>query len=78
MEKFIGDIIRFHRKMSGLSLIKLALLAGVGKTALFDLEHGKETIKLATLSKVLKVLNINMTFESPLMDKYRKTINANG
>ena len=64
----ISDIILFHRKKSGLSRIQLANLAGVGKTVIYDIEKGKETIRFSTLQKVLKVLNIKITFTSPLME----------
>lgn len=63
----IGKIIHFHRKKSGLTQAALANLAGVGKTVVFDLEKGKETVRLTTLFKVLHVLNIHMYFQSPLM-----------
>jgi len=45
----------------------LADLAGVGKTVIFDIENGKETIRFSTLQKVLDVLNIKISFTSPLM-----------
>ncbi len=51
---------------------ELAKLAGIGKTAVFDLEKGKESIQLDTLWKVLQVLNITVKLESPLMEKYAK------
>jgi len=51
----ISDVIRFHRKSSGLNQNELAKLAGVGKTAVFDLEHSKPSIRLDTLIKVLTV-----------------------
>lgn len=53
--------------MSGLSQAELAKLAGVGKTVVFDLEHGKLSIRYDTLTKVLTVLNICIRLESPLM-----------
>ena len=56
----IAKILRQYRKHSGLSQHDLAKLAGVGKTAVFDLEKGKETAQLDTLFKILSVLNINM------------------
>ena len=65
--KKIGKIILFHRKTSGLSRITCAKLAGVGKTAIYDIEHGKETIQLDTLLKILQVLNIKLVLESPLI-----------
>lgn len=68
MDYKISDIVLFHRKKSGLSRNQLADLAGVGKTVIYDIEKGKETIRFSTLQKVLKVLNIKITFTSPLME----------
>jgi len=64
----ISDIVLFHRRKSGLSRNQLADLAGVGKTIIYDIEKGKETIRFSTLQKVLKALNIKITFTSPLME----------
>lgn len=64
------DIIRFHRKKSGLSQTELARLAGLGKTVIFDIERGKQSIRFDTLLKVMKVLNISIQFQSPLMDLF--------
>lgn len=71
-EQNMASVIRYHRKKSGLSQEALAKLAGVGKTAVFDVEKGKATIQLDTLRKVLRVLNITMTLESPLMIQYER------
>ena len=68
MDDKVSDIVLFHRRKSGLSRIQLADLAGVGKTVLYDIEKGKETIRFSTLQKVLKALNIKITFTSPLME----------
>ena len=68
MDYNISDIVLFHRKKSGLSRNQLADLAGVGKTVIYDIEKGKETIRFLTLQKVLKALNIKITFTSPLME----------
>jgi y4mF family transcriptional regulator len=62
----LAKAIRFHRKKAGLTQLELALLAGVGKTAIFDLEKNKVTPQLDTLIKVLTVLNIKLIFKSPL------------
>jgi y4mF family transcriptional regulator len=70
--KEIGKIARYHRKKAGLSQQEVARLAGIGKTAVFDLEKGKESIQLDTLWKVLRVLNITVKLESPLMERYAK------
>jgi ribosome-binding protein aMBF1 (putative translation factor) len=64
----IGKIVLFHRQKSGLSRNQLADLAGVGKTVIYDIEKGKETIRYATLTKVLKALNIKIVYSSPLME----------
>ena len=64
----MSEIVLFHRKKSGLSRNQLADLAGVGKTVVYDIEKGKETIRFSTLQKVLKALNIKITFSSPLME----------
>jgi y4mF family transcriptional regulator len=68
----LGDVIRQHRKLSGLSQAGLAKLAGVGKTVIFDLEHGKETVQLDTLKKVLGVLNIQLNLRSPVLERLAK------
>jgi HTH-type transcriptional regulator/antitoxin HipB len=64
----MSDIILFHRKESGLTRNQLADLAGVGKTVIYDIEKGKESIQFSTLQKVLKALNIKIIFTSPLME----------
>ncbi|KTD27482.1 helix-turn-helix transcriptional regulator [Legionella israelensis] len=61
----IANIVHYHRKQSGLSQQELARLAGVGKTVIYDIEKGKESVRLNTLLKVLDVLNIQMKFETP-------------
>jgi y4mF family transcriptional regulator len=63
----IGKIIIFHRKKSKLTQKQLADLAGVGKTVVFDIEKGKETVQLNSLLKVLSVLNIKLEMKSSLM-----------
>ena len=66
--KTLAGIIRKHRKAAKISQLQLAEMAGIGKTVVFDIEKGKETIKLNTLRKILKVLNIKVHLVSPLMD----------
>ena len=69
----LKEIVLFHRKKSGLSRNQLADLAGVGKTVIYDIEKGKETIRFSTLQKVLTALNIKITFTSPLMEVLSET-----
>lgn len=70
----LGILVRFHRKKSGLSQNELAQLAGLGKTAVFDVEKGKLSIRFDTLLKILHVLNIKIDFDSPLMSLFRKNL----
>ena len=73
MDYKLNEIVLFHRKKSGLSRNQLADLAGVGKTVIYDIEKGKETIRFSTLQKVLAALNIKITFTSPLMEVFNET-----
>jgi transcriptional regulator with XRE-family HTH domain len=64
----LAKVVKLHRRAANLSRIQLADLAGVGKTVIYDIEKGKETIQLDTLQKILKVLNIKIVLTSPLVD----------
>jgi HTH-type transcriptional regulator/antitoxin HipB len=64
-----GRAVRAHREAAGLSRRALSELAGVGITALYDVEHGKETVQLRTLLRLLDALNIDLRLESPLMER---------
>lgn len=70
----IGAQIRCHRKMSGLTQAELAGLAGVGKTAVFDIEHGKESVQFDTLRSVCRALNITIRLDSPVADHCRDEV----
>ncbi len=65
--KQIGKVVRSHRKKSGLTQKELSQLAGVGKTAVFDIEKGKSSIRFNTLLKVFDTLNIKLELQSPIM-----------
>lgn len=62
----VSQMIRKTRRVSGLSQSELARLSGVGKTAVFDLEKGKKTVRWDTLMKVLQTLNIKIQLLSPV------------
>lgn len=64
----LASIIRGHRKKAGLTQKELADLAGLGKTVIFDIEKGKDTVQFCSLLKVLKALNIKLKVESRLME----------
>ncbi len=79
MNPELAPLVKYHRKKAGLSQLELAKLAGVGKTVVFDIEKGKASVRLDTLLKVLRVLNITIRLESPLMKAYeRDTVNEKG
>jgi len=71
--EILSKVIKKHRNAAGLSQLQLAEMAGVGKTVVFDIEKGKETIQLDTLRKILKVLNIKVVLQSHLMNQILKT-----
>ncbi|MDY6789816.1 MAG: helix-turn-helix domain-containing protein [Thermodesulfobacteriota bacterium] len=71
--KRVGRMILFHRKKADLSRIDLAMVAGVGKTVIYDIEHGKDTVRIKTLIKILNALNITMFFDSPIMNRFMET-----
>ena len=73
----LHKIILFHRKQAGLSCNELAELAGVGKTVIYDLEKGKNTVKWVTIGKILQALNIAIKFQSPLMTAYEESNRKN-
>ena len=62
----LGLFIKEHRKQAGLTQLELANLAGVGKTTVFDIEKNKETVSWNKLLAILKVLNIEIQFKSPI------------
>ena len=67
--QLLASLIRKHRKAAKLTQVQLAEMAGVGKTAVFDLEKGKETVQLDTLRKILAVLNIKVQLNSPFLNQ---------
>jgi HTH-type transcriptional regulator / antitoxin HipB len=67
--KSLAQLILIHRKKAGLTQPQLAKLAGVGKTVVWDLEHGKESVQWDTLQKILCVLNITVEWRSPLLQR---------
>lgn len=65
MHKEIGMMIRHFRKKQRLSQLAFAKKAGVGKTVIFDIEHGKPSIQLDTVFKILNALDIKILFKTP-------------
>lgn len=74
MQNTLSDIILFHRKRSGLTQQELAELAEVGKNMVYELESGKQSVRLENVIKVLQVLNIELDFQSPLREAFLKEV----
>lgn len=70
--KQIGKVVMFLRKQSGLTQKQLADLAGVGKTVVFDIEKGKETVQLNSLLNIFLVLNIKLNLSNPMINLMEK------
>ena len=73
----LHKVVLYHRKQAKLSREQLAELAGVGKTVIYDLEKGKQTVKWNTILAVLQALNIKIDLQSPLMEAYEKSTHQN-
>lgn len=69
MIEAIASTVRRCRRKVGLSQKQLADLAGVGKTVVFDIEKGKETVQMNTLFHVLQALNISITVHAPYLEE---------
>ncbi len=72
MEKQLANIIRYHRKRSGLTQLELAEMSGVGKNMVYELENGKQSVQWDNLLRILRVLNIELIFQSPLRESFLK------
>jgi len=70
----LASIIHYPRKRAGLPRIALAELAGVGKTATYDVEHSKDTVQYRTLAAILHARNIRLVAENPLMAQYHAEV----
>lgn len=59
----LGAAIRHYRRQAGLTQAELAERAGLHRTYLSALEHGRETEQLKRILRVLKHLGVRMTVE---------------
>lgn len=73
----IKNIVKYHRKKAGLSQKGLADISGVGKTIVFVIVKGKETVQLKSILKIFEALNITIQFDTPLMDKFNPVPHEN-
>ena len=54
----LGEALRARRKSQGLSQLEVCDLAGVGPAFLYQLEHGKPTVRMDKVLAVLSVLGL--------------------
>jgi y4mF family transcriptional regulator len=57
----LGAAVRARRKALRLDQAELAALAGVGVAFLYELEHGKPTVRIDKVLEVLAVLGLELT-----------------
>ncbi len=74
----LGARIRSAREERGLSQKQLADRAGIGKTAMFDLEHGNPGVRLNTLMAVLDILGLSLRLDTPDALETLETLSAGG
>ncbi len=72
----VGRVVHFHRNQAKLSRIELADIAGVGKTVVYDIEKGKETVRINTFFKIFAALNITISLDGPMMNQYEAVDDA--
>lgn len=57
----VGQNIKRIREEKNLSAYKLAKLAGIGSTTLYEIENGtRETLKTTSLEKIANALNVDV------------------
>lgn len=61
----LGLIVRAVRKSQDLRLDDLAGSAGVGHVFVRDVEHGKETVQLGKVLRLLEELGVELTLNVP-------------
>ena len=61
----LGQIVRAVRKEAGVRLDDLAAIVGVSKQFTSDVEHGKPTVQLERVLRVLAELGIELSVEVP-------------
>lgn len=61
----LGLVIRAARRAQGLRLDDAAAFAGVGPVFTGDVEHGKETVQLGRVLRLLKQLGLEIVIEAP-------------
>ena len=61
----LGLLVRATRKAQGLRLDDIAAFAGVGPVFAGDVEHGKETVQLGRVLKLMQQLGLKVVVDVP-------------
>jgi transcriptional regulator with XRE-family HTH domain len=61
----LGLVVRAARRAQGLRLDDAAAFAGVGPVFAGDVEHGKETVQLGRVLKLLAQLGLEVLVDAP-------------
>ncbi len=69
----LASLIVWHRKRAGLNQTDLAHHAGVSRYVVQDLEAGNGRTTWKKLEAVLKVLNLRLEPDGPLVEEWRRT-----
>lgn len=56
-----GNRVKEMRLAQGISLRKFALMIGINKSYLVDIEHGRKSPTLSTIEKIARGLNVSFT-----------------
>ena len=73
-KKQLGHLISFHRKKAGLTQVGLAEMADVSRSVVQDLEAGKGRTLWIHIEAILKILNIELQPEGPLVSEWRTSL----
>jgi len=68
----LGSLVRFHRKRARLSQLELAMMAGVSRKVIQDLEGGRDAVSWRNVLAVLEVLNVRLRPEGPLVGEWMR------
>jgi transcriptional regulator with XRE-family HTH domain len=59
----VGPAIRHYREAAGLTQEDLAEMAGLNRSYLSELEHGRETEQMRRILRLLKLLGVRATLQ---------------
>lgn len=61
MKKEFGSRVRALREQAGLSTNKFALMVGLSKSFIIQIEHGRRNISLDTIERIAAGLNMSVS-----------------